>query len=126
MKELTAPELVKQWRKIVNDHVMVGRDSHLIKEFLLRATPVQVLLGMYQYKNNNTITIPQFLRQADTWLELDESWAEVELAIEITGHPPLDYYVYIENFDEERADYFTQGLAARVRLREWSERVLSV
>ena len=124
MLELTAPELVKRWRKLVNDHVLVGRDSHLIKEFLRGATPVQMLLGMYRVRGQDTITIPQFLRESDTWMELDENWAEVLLAIEIIGIPPIDYYLYIENREEERPEYIAQSLEARLRLREWAERVL--
>lgn len=124
-KDLTAPDLVKQWRRLVNDNVMFGRDAHLVKDFLLLATPVQVLLGMYQYKDIRTVTIPQFLRQWESWLIEDEAWAEVELACYVARQTPPEYYIYKDLVNEQNSEAFFTSIEARLKLREWSEGVLT-
>src|SRR3990167_5130056 len=124
-RELTAPDLVKQWRKIVNKYVQMGRDAHLLKEFLLRATPIQILLGMYQYQGERTVSIPQFLKSEAVWLEEDEQWAEICLATYITSVRPPEYYEYLDFCEEQTADAFIRSLAARLKLKEWAEKVLA-
>ena len=123
-RELTTPQLLRLWKSLVNDNVMVGRDSHLIKESLIKYTPIQLLLGFYRFKEQRTVTIPQFLKQEDDWLELDEKWAEVELACFIANNTPAWYNVYLENKDSWSADYYMQALEAKKLLDEWAERVI--
>ena len=124
-RELNSVDLVKRWRVIVNDNVNIGRDSHLIKEFLVRATPVQILFGMYQYQKSKTISIPQFLKQCDRWLEDDEQWAEIELARNLTSTTPPEYFVYMDLIEEETAYAFQLSFAARQSLRQWADRILA-
>lgn len=123
-REMTAPDLVKQWKRLVNDNVMMGRDSHLVKDFLSRATPPQILLGMYLYKDIRTVTIPQFLKQWESWLMEDNIWAEVELACYVSKHTPPEYYTYKDLIDEQNSDAFVTSMEARLKLREWAEGVL--
>lgn len=122
---MTAPELVKRWRAIVNDNVMIGRDSHLIKDFLLNCNSVQMLLGFYRYEGQHTITIPIFLRQAELWLELDEAAAEIELCVLLTRKIPSEYLIWKELKDEQTNYAFMQAFAARQALREWTDRILA-
>lgn len=122
---MTAPELVKQWKKLVNDHVNMGRDSHMIKEKLEFITPVQMLLGFYFYKANKTVTIPQFLKNYETWLYMDESWAEIELACHITDTYPPAYYICLDLVDEETSEAYLAYTEARLLLKEWAERILA-
>jgi hypothetical protein len=104
---------------------MMGRDSHLIKEFLQGCNSVQLLLGIYRYEANPTITIPQFLRHSDEWLEVDEAWAEVELATYLTKTIPPQYLIYQELKDEETVNAFGHAFAARQFLKEWADRILA-
>lgn len=122
-REMSAPELVKMWRKLVNDNVSIGRDSHLVKQALIEMNPVQMLLGIYQ-QTSKSISIPQFLRNKEQWLELDEGTAEIELAIAVTRHIPPEYYVYHENLDEESPMAHGRALEARLKLREWAENII--
>lgn len=124
-RELLAPDLVKLWKQIVNKHVMMGRDAHLMKEFLQRANSVQIVLGMYHYKDVGTISIPMFIKQYNDWLEIDEEWAEVELAVCITDTVPTFYNIYVENNDSFNAEYYIQAQEARELLFEWKERILA-
>jgi hypothetical protein len=123
-KELTAPQLLRQWKKLVNDNIMAGRDAHLLKTSLLQYTPCQILVGMFQYKQNSTISIPQFLRQSEEWLLEDEKWAEIELAHYLTKRAPPEYYTYLDLIDEESTYAFTHILAARKSLADWSDKIL--
>lgn len=123
-RQANAPDMVKYWKKTVNDHVMMGRDSHLLKEALMRYTSAQILLGMHQYNGASTITIPQFLLRHERWLEPDEMWAEIRLAMEISNSTPPEFYIYMDNQEPEDSGSFQIGLAARLKLREWSDRVL--
>lgn len=124
-RELTAPELVKRWKAIVNDHVMVGRDAHMIKELLEIATPVQVLYGIYQYKGVNSITVPQFVKSVTAWLEEDKDWAEVELCRYITNTTPKEYYEYKDLVDEQGAYAFEVCATAKQSLKLWADRILA-
>jgi len=123
-RELTAPDLVKQWRKIVNDNVQMGRDSHLIKQFLQGVSPAQILLGMYQYQGNRTISIPQFLKQSNEWLEIDEEEVDIDLAICVTNHVPPEYYQYHDLEGEENARAYQICREAKIRLQEWAGLIL--
>lgn len=127
-RNLTAPDLVKRWRALVGENVMIGRDAHLLSEALRTLTPVQLLLGMYRFKRGNsaaaTATIPIFLRQKENWLELDEVWAEIDLATYLTNQFPREYYTYLDYLEEESAYAFTQSQEAKQKLREWAEQVL--
>lgn len=128
-RNLNSPELVKEWRKLVNSNVMMGRDSHLIKERLTYLTPVQILLGMYQYVGNKTITIPRFLKSEEAWLIDDEIEAEIELAVCITHTEPPAYWIWLDTRDEVASnntsyDVFVQGLSAKKELQEWANSVL--
>lgn len=124
-RELNAPQLVSRWKSLVNDHVQVGRDAHLLKDFLLRANSVQILLGMYRMRGQSTITIPQFLRQNEAWLEEDEYLAEIELARYISKITPPEYYTYRDLMDEESTFAFKNSFEARQSLKEWSDRILA-
>lgn len=123
-REMTAPDLVKQWRRLVNDYVNMGRDSHLIKQELQALTPVQILLGMYRCKGQATLSIPQFLRQKDKWLE-DEAWAEVELARFLTNTSPPSYYVFMDTINEEDVASREHFLKASASLFQWADGVVS-
>lgn len=123
-RNLTAPELVKQWKRLINDNVQIGRDSSLIKQALQYLTPVQILLGIYQQQGNRTISIPQFLRNKEEWVEDDEGTAEIELAILITSKVPSFYYIWQDTRFDETPQLFAQGLEARLQLREWASRIL--
>lgn len=128
MIDLDCPELVKQWRKLVNDNVQMGRDAHLIKRFMADygATPDQILLGIYQYKDVRTVSIPQFLRQWESWLVADEWLAELELAVCICmGNAPPEYYVYHDLVDDvQNSDDVGHLEDAKQKLSNWKERVL--
>lgn len=124
-RDLNAPQLVRYWKKIVNDNVMMGRDAHLIKDFLLRGNSVQILLGMYRRASLRTLTIPMFLRQHEEWFEYDESLAEIELARHISHTTPPEYYTYIDLVGEETSFAFQKSLEARITLREWANKVLA-
>lgn len=121
---LTAPDLVGRWKAIVNDNVMVGRDAHLLKLQLLTTTPVQVLLGFYQYRGVPTVSIPQFLKSSDLWLEEDEAWAEVELARYISNSVPADYWLYFDCVNEENAYAVQLAEDSRKKCLEWAGRIL--
>lgn len=125
VRELNAPDLVKKWKVLVNDHVNMGRDSHLLAELLKICTPVQVLLGMYQFKGQANISIPIFTRNMDEWIEVDEEWAEVELARHISNSTPSDYYIFMDMRDSWDAQSFqTANEHMRATIR-WADRVLS-
>lgn len=123
--ELNAPELVRKWRSVVNDNVTMGRDSHLLKDLLLRYSPIQVLLGMYQYEGNRTVTISQFVRNVDSWIEEDDFVARITLAMKISHLTPPAYYVWMDNVEEEDAVSFKRAEEAAETLRVWSDRVLT-
>lgn len=124
-RELNAPELVKKWRSIVNDNVNIGRDAHIIKEKLLTLTPVQILLGIYWCREHDIISIPSMFKMQQDWLEEDEAWAEVELALVISNTIPVHYYIYKDMLDIDTPDAVAQSLSARMELRNWAERILS-
>lgn len=123
-RNLTAPDLVKEWKRLVNSPVMMGRDARFMKEALMMYTPVQIMLGIHRTKSATT-TIPMFVKSTESWLEEDELLAEIELACIITGHTPPEYFTYLEYRDEETAYAFNKSLEARLKLREWADGVLS-
>lgn len=123
-REMNATDLVKQWKKLVNDSVMAGRDAHMFKELLLKASPIQIMAGMYWYQNS-TITVPQFVKQVNEWLYDDEFEAELILASDISHTTPPEYYTYFDLKEEETAYAYQQVAVAKVRLQEWVNRVLS-
>lgn len=124
-RNLTAPQLVTHWKKIVNDNINIGRDSHLFKDFLLRATSTQILLGMYRFEGQYNITIPIFLREYQQWLELDDGSADIELAMLITHKVPPAYYTWKELKDEQDSWAFSQAQEAKSTLKEWADRILA-
>jgi hypothetical protein len=123
-RDLTAPDLVKEWKRLVNQNIMMGRDSHMLKLRLAYMTPVQLLLGIQQYRGNKTITIPQFLQDEEIWYEPDEIAAEIELATFISNSFPTAYWIWHDCMDAETPDAFQAGFAARQELREWADRIL--
>lgn len=123
-RELTAPDLVKQWKQIVNSHVVMGRDAHLLKDYLNAHTPVQVLYGFYQCANRSNISIPLFLKLEDNWLEEDEFEAELELARFISHTTPPAYYTYQELKSEESFWSIQSVKTAKAILIQWIEGVL--
>lgn len=122
---LKAPDLVKKWVEIVNESGNPGRDSHLFANLLLLYTPAQIILGMYQYKKNPTMTVPAFARNPDNWVEDDLEWAEVKLAIHVSGQTPKEYYILEDNKDSVQQQYFQMAIEARKFLEEWAGRILS-
>lgn len=125
LKDLKAPDLVKHWRKLVNDNVSMGRDAHMIKLRLEYLSSVQLLAGMYQYVGKKTITIPQFLSQEEEWLVEDEMEAQIELAVYISHTKPPAYWIW-QDLKNEPGDYriYNQAKEAFDELRDWSERIL--
>lgn len=123
-KELTAPELVKLWRQIVNERVSIGRDAKLLKDFLGRATSAQILCGMYQYKGSQNISIPIFLHHSEDWILEDEVEAEIELAIEIAHSVPPAYYIWKDFCKEEDSFYYRHAVAAQLELKKWADGIL--
>lgn len=124
-EEQTATDLVRRWRQIVNGNNNAGRDGALLKRFLEHTSPIQVLLGMYQYRGQRTISIPQFLAASDEWLEHDITIARIELARCISNTTPPEWYIWMDNKDEENAiaDSFTKD--AWTKLVAWSDGVLA-
>jgi hypothetical protein len=96
-----------------------------MKEFLLQATPTQILLGMYQFEGNKTISIPLFLKVYNTWLELDDVTADIELAVMVTKKVPPEYYTWKELKDEPGAWAFAASIEARTSLKEWANKILA-
>ena len=126
VSQLTAPELVKSWKRLVNDNVMIGRDAHLLKEQLRYMTPAQLLYGIYQYIGNKIISIPQFLTQRDGWFQSDEVEAEIELAAAMSDILPPEYWIWQDLKNEQTNTYeFSQFQEAYLKLREWSTKVLA-
>lgn len=123
-RNLNAPDLVKQWKKIVNDHVQIGRDAHMIKEKLAFIKPVQILLGMYRYKEQSTCTVPQFLREYERWLEDDELEAEIELCCFITESKPPEYLIYQDLKDDISYEAYQALHDSKIKLIAWTNEVL--
>lgn len=125
LKELNSPDLVKQWKKLVNDNISIGRDAHMIKLRLEYMSPIQILYGMYQYIGQRTISIPQFLSQEEDWFVPDEMEAQIELAVAISHTKPPAYWIW-HDLKEEPPSYtvFNQSKQAFSELRDWSERVI--
>ena len=126
-RTLTCPDLVKEWRKIVNDNIELVRDAFLLKRFMAEhsATPPQILLGMHENKGSRTLTIPQMLRAWEEWLVEDEWEAELELAVRISHNEPAAYFIYHDFADEdETADNYARFIEAKQVLSVWKERIL--
>lgn len=124
-REMNAPDLVKHWKKTVNDNVQMGRDAHMMKTLLEHCTPVQILCGMSQYERVRTVTIPQFIKAEVDWRIEDEFEAGVELAVAITGTIPPAYYIYHDLIDEEIPSSYKEFEAAKEELKVWADRILS-
>lgn len=124
-RELNAPDLVKEWKKVVNDHVNMARDAALIKRKLELMSPVQIMLGMLQYKGARTITIPQFLSQEEDWYLDEEELAEIELARALTGVTTEDYYVFRDLENTFNPKEIITAQEAFKRLKVWAERVIT-
>ena len=122
---LNAPDLVKKWRSLVNDNVMMGRDSALIKKALTEGlTPAQILYGMYQYETERTITIPQFLAQQEDWL-VDAGNAEIELACCISHTTPPEYYIWQDFKNSDNSYGYQQAREAHRKVQQWAMRILA-
>lgn len=125
VRELTAPDLVKKWRSLVNDNVMMGRDAHLLKEALEIYTPVQLLYGMYLMRTSKTVSIPQFLNHPNQWLMDDELDCSIELARLMTNTVPKEYWLYRDFKDADSAAEVHFFEAAKTVLIDWADRILS-
>lgn len=125
MYQANAPDLVKKWRSLINDNVMMGRDSALIKKALTEGlTPAQILYGMYQYEGERTITIPQFLAQQEDWLvEADE--AEIELACCMSKTTPPEYYIWQDYKNSDNSYGYQQARDAKRKVQIWAQKVLA-
>lgn len=124
-EDLNAAELLRRWRQIVNGNNAAGRDGQLLKDYLLRVSPIQVLLGMYQYRGVRTISIPQFLRQDDEWLETDLTLAKIELARCVANKTPPSYYTWMDWKDEDGALASSYTSTALHQLITWADGVLA-
>lgn len=124
-EEQTATDLLRRWRQLVNDNSASGRDGALLKNFLVHTSPVQVLLGMYQFRSQRTISIYQFLSASAEWLEPDIVVAKIELARCISNKTPPSYFVWMDNKDEEFATAQEYGKKALDELKSWAEIVLA-
>lgn len=124
-RELNAPELLKLWRSIVNKYVTGGRDLKMLKDALGLYTAPQILLGFYRNRNAPTISVPQFLKQYENWLEEDESLAEIELARYVSGFTPPEYWEYRDYEYAETATELAVHIASRLKLRQWADGVLA-
>lgn len=102
----------------------MGRDSHLFKEMLEVATPVQILLGIYHYEHNGTASVPIMCRHRDEWLELDEFDAEARLAVMITKKKPAAYFTYFELREEPGAWAAEESQKAKAELATWIDGIL--
>lgn len=124
-RNMNAPDLVKEWKKTVNQNVMMGRDAKMFKEHLEWMTPVQIMYGIKQYANNSTISIPQFLRQYEDWYIEDGIEAEIELAVLVSHSSPPAYWIWHDCKGEQDYNSFQAAESAREELRDWSDRVLT-
>lgn len=126
MFECNAPDLVKKWRSLVNDNVMMGRDAALIKKALTDGvTPAQILFGMYQYENEKTITIPQFLKQMEEWLLEPAGDAEIELACCMSHTIPPEYFLWQDYRETENSYGYKQSREAHRKIMQWAQKVLA-
>lgn len=125
VKEMDAPTLVRRWKALVNDNVMMGRDAHLFKEALTIYTPVQLMFGIYQMQGNKTVSIPQFLRGHAIWLMDNELDCSIELARLITGTAPKEYWIYRDFENPFSSAELHLYEAAKAALIEWADRILS-
>lgn len=123
--DLNATDLLRRWRQLVNDNSSSGRDGALLKNFLLHTSPIQVLLGMYQYRSQRTISVYQFLTQSEDWLEPDIAVAKVELARCVANKTPPSYYVWMDYKEDESvvAKSFTDSSFST--LTAWADGVLA-
>jgi hypothetical protein len=97
----------------------------LFKEALLKYSPAQILLGIYQCKEAETLTIPLFLQNFESWIEKDEIWVEINLATQITKTYPKEYFIYLDFCDEESSYAWQQSSNAKKTLKEWADKVLA-
>lgn len=124
-EDLNATDLLRRWRQLVNDNSASGRDGALLKNFLLHTSPIQVLLGMYQYRSQRTISIYQFLTQSEDWLEPDIVVAKVELARCVSNKTPACYYTWMDHKDEESAQSQAYAKPALSQIMAWADGVLA-
>lgn len=124
-EDLNATDLLRRWRQLVNDNSASGRDGALLKNFLLHTSPIQVLLGMYQYRSQRTISIYQFLTQTENWLESDIAIAKIELARCVANKTPASYYTWMDHKDEESALGQSYAAQAYNQIMAWADGVLA-
>lgn len=124
LSDITAPDLLREWRKLVGENVLAGRDLKLFKDALVRYTPAQLLFGFTQFRGVYSVTVPKFLDLTDEWLLKEESWAKIELAVEISQSTPKEYFIWRDLREEQDAQSYIASQEARRWLLEWSERVL--
>lgn len=125
MYQANAPDLVKRWKTLVNDNVMIGRDAAMLKKLLTEGvTPAQILYGMYQYEGERTITIPQFLAQQEDWL-VDAGDAEIELACCMSKTTPPEYFIWQDLKNEQTSYAYQQAREAHRKVQQWAIRILT-
>lgn len=122
--EYNALDLLKAWRHIVNDKALAGRDGHLLKEFLKQASPIQILVGMYDYRNEKGLSVPAFLNQSDEWLIDDENEALIQCAIRMTDSAPPEYWIWCDYRDEESAYALEESKKALKICLDWAKRIV--
>lgn len=124
ISEFNALDLLKEWKKIVNSNALAGRDGHLFKEFLKQASPIQIVLGMYQHRNEKSLSVPTFLSNSGDWLVADENKALIELAICMIETAPSEYWIWCDYRDEESAYAEEQTKKALGVLLSWARRIV--
>lgn len=128
-RDMNSVDLVKEWRKRINQNAHLTRDAAFLKKFMEQegAGPAQVMLGIIraQAVGSSTYTMMQFLRASETWLEEDEFTAEVELAARLTHHYPAAYQIWRDLKDEElNASTNAQLEFAKHELAVWKDKIV--
>ena len=127
-RNMNVAELLIEWRKIVNDNVQQGRDGAMLKKFMAETglKPTQILLGMYSYRGNDTISVLRFIQNKDSWVNDYEWEAELELACLVSHNIPQDYLLYHDLRDEDDTPdrrYHMSNVVSSLSV--WKERILA-
>lgn len=124
ISEADGPALLNKWKEIVNQRIATGRDVNVLKNLLNTCSSIQIVLGMYEYRGNDNISVPMFANRKDDWLELDDDIAKIELACCINNVTPAQYYIWQDLKDDQSAAAHHQVIEAWTWLKNWANRYL--
>lgn len=124
ISEADGPALLNKWKEIVNQQIATGRDVNVLKNLLNTCSSIQIVLGMYEYRDNGNISVPMFANRKDDWLELDDDIAKIELACCINNVTPAQYYIWQDLKDDQSAAAHRQVIEAWTWLKNWANRYL--